>query len=130
MYLGVDPPALHYILESNHYQEHYLIIFEFLIIISLISLYPYIVRAIHAYLTTPATKAFFDFFEFEISDPWHYLTVKEYIKDIPKYSWGDTDGFDYQPKQFDIIWKWADDSIGHYYRSAGKPIQCIILKKQ
>ena len=57
-------------------------IFEFLLIISHILLYPYIVCTVQAYFNTTPTKTFFDCPEFEISNSWDCLTEEEYIEDI------------------------------------------------
>jgi len=91
VYLGVNPPALHYIVISSLYQKHHLMIFEFLFIISHIYIYPYIVHAIHGDLTTPPTETFSDCPEFKITDTWDSLTEEEYIEEIIKNTCQDTD---------------------------------------
>jgi hypothetical protein len=105
-------------------------IFKFLFIISHIILYPYIVCAVQAHFDTTPTETFFDCLEFEIFDPWDSLTEEEYIEDFPENSCDHTDFSDYEPKQFYIFGKWADDYIGHHYQSGGKIKHCVILNKQ
>jgi len=97
--------------------------------ISHMLLYPYIVHAIQAYLTTPATEIFLNCPQFEISDPWDSLTEEEYIEDLLQFSCEDTDCSDYKPKQFNIFGKQADDHIGYCYQSGGKRKHCIVLKE-
>jgi hypothetical protein len=104
-------------------------IFEFHFIFIHILLYLFIVRAIQAYSTTTPTETFFDCPEFVVSDPWDSQPEEEYIEDILENSCEDTEYSDYQPKQFDIFGKWAEDYIGHYYQAGGKSKHCIVLKQ-
>jgi hypothetical protein len=104
-------------------------IFEFLFSISHILLYPYIVQAVKSYLDTTSTKTILDWPEFDVSDPWDSLTEEEYIEDILENSCEDTGCSDYEPRQFDIFGKQADDHVGHYYWVRGNTKPCIVLKQ-
>jgi len=129
VYLGVNSSRITLYCNIKSLSEKYLMIFEFLLIILHILLYPYIVCAILAYSSTTPTETVFDCHEFMISDPWNSPTEEEYIKDILKNSSEDTHCSDSEPKQFNIFRKRAEDCIGHYYLAGGKTKHCIVLKQ-